>query len=239
MPPLKHSVQASTGPAWATKTSSLWISDRPATARPSSSIVESIRLEASRYVGDRTRPSALGALVEGALAFALDDAALARCEHIELRIHRDGSASVCHDGPGFEPQRASRGLQRWPWLRQTPEGELVLTRSMAAPVVTNALSHWCHFEVHLRSGIARQAFYRGRPLCPLRIGERLSADAPVQTRVHFRPDPALFKELEFDTDDLYMRGLGAILDLPWVRLTLHDERSGSPPLVIEGVSVPG
>jgi DNA gyrase subunit B len=216
-----------------------WISNRPKPVRPSASLIELIRLEATRYVYDLSRPSALGCLVDGALAFALDDAALARCNSIEVRVHRDGSASVTHDGPGFDPQRASRGLQRWPWLRQTPEGELVLTRSMSAPVVTNALSHWCHFEVHRPQGITRQAFYRGRPLCPLQVGARLSADAPIHTRVHFRPDPELFGELEFDIDDLYMRGLGSLLDLPWVRLTLHDERGAAPPLVIEGASLGG
>jgi DNA gyrase subunit B len=215
-----------------------WITNRPPVEAASRlgrpTIDEDIRRDPNKWIGDVRRPTALGTLVEGALAFALDDAAHARCCAIELRIHRDGSASVRHDGPGFDPQRASRGLQRWPWLRTTSEGELVLTRAIAAPVVTNALSHWCRFEVSSSKGVFGQAFYRGKPQCPVQRVGTLAADAATQTLVRFKPDPIVFAGMEFDVDDLYMRGLGSLLELPGVRLTIVDERSKAEPLVIDG-----
>lgn len=214
-----------------------WITNRPSVtptklARPT--IDEDIRRDPSRWIGDVSRPTALGTLVEGALAFALEDAALDHCRSIELRVHRDGSASVRHDGPGFDPQRASRGLQRWPWLRTTTERELVLTKAVAAPVVTNALSHWCRFEVATTCGVFGQAFYRGKPQCPVQRSGTLAADAATHTLVRFRPDPTVFAGMSFDVDDLYMRGLGSLLELPGIRLAIVDERSRAEPLVIDG-----
>lgn len=220
-----------------------WITNRPSSVTPTRlarpSIDEDIRRDPKRWIGDVTRPTALGTLVEGALAFALEDAALDRCRSIELRIHRDGSASVRHDGAGFDPQRASRGLQRWPWLRTTPERELVLTKAVAAPVVTNALSHWCRFEVATTRGVFSQAFYRGKPQCPVQRSGTLAADAPTHTLVRFRPDPTVFAGMSFDVDDLYMRGLGSLLDLPGIRLAIVDERSQAEPLMIDGSRLAG
>ncbi len=217
-----------------------WITSRPPLVEVSPSklarptVDEDIRRDPNHWIGDVSRPSALGTLVEGALAFALDDAVRGRCRSIEVRIHRDGSASVRHDGSGFDPQRASRGLTRWPWLRTTCEGESVLTKAVAAPVVTNALSHWCRFEISTTKGVFGQAFYRGKPQCPIQRAGALAADSPTQTLVRFRPDPTVFATLDFDLEDLYLRGVGSLLDLPGVRLVLVDERSRAEPQVIEG-----
>lgn len=213
-----------------------WISNRPPSAgklaRPS--VTEDIRRSPAAWIGDVRRPTALGTLVDGAMAFALEDAVLGRCRWIELRVHRDGSASVRHEGPGFDVQRASRGLQRSPWLRTTAEGELILTKQVGSPVVTNALSHWCRFEVATREGVFGQAFYRGKPQCPVQRLGALAADLPSSTLVRFRPDPSVFESTSFDVDDLYMRGLGCLYELPALRLVLIDERSRAEPLVIDG-----
>ena len=148
-------------------------------------------------------------------------------------MRRDGSASVTHAGPGYDPQRASRGLQRWPWLRRSLDGEVMLTQSLAAPVVTCALSHWCRLEIRRADGIWRQAFYRGQPECPL-VVDAPRPDLPTQTSLAFRPDPEVFGELSFDIDDLYMRGLGLLMELRELELHIHDERTKTPPLVMIG-----
>ena len=110
-----------------------WISDHPPTPRQPERIIANIRADPAASVGDLTRPAALGTLLEGAMAFALDDAIDSHCEAIEVRLQRDGSAVVEHAGPGYDPTRAIRGCQRWPWLRRSPAGEVMLTRSFAAP----------------------------------------------------------------------------------------------------------
>ena len=213
--------------------SDVWVSTQPRRPRERPRIIANIRANPERSVGDVTRKAALGTMLEGAMSFALDDAIDAKAEVIEIRLRRDGSAEVTHAGPGFDPQRAARGLQNWPWLRRSPDGEVILTQSLAAPVVTCALSHWCQIEIRRRDGVWRQAFYRGEPECPLTL------DAPepglrTQTSVSFRPDPEIFGELGFDIDDLYMRGLGLLMELHMVELHIHDERTRVPPLVMTG-----
>ncbi len=199
-----------------------WVSSEPKTPRERPRIVANIRADPAASIGDIRRPAALGTLLEGALAFALDDAVGDRCESIEVRLLDDGSAMVTHEGPGYPAARASAGLQRWPWLRHSPEGEVLLTQSLAAPVVTCALSHWYRLEVCRARETWRQAFYRGEAECRLRH-EHLTTDTP-HTRVHFRPDPSLFEHARFDIDDLYMRALGLMTELSGVELRIVDER---------------
>jgi hypothetical protein len=224
LPPARHS-----GPL----DERLWISDRPRRPRERPRIISNIREHPRASVGDLSRPAALGTLLEGAMAFALDDAVDGRCEWLEIDLLDDGSASVTHGGPGFSPERAAGGLQRWPWLRRSLEGEIFLTQNLAAPVVTCALSHWCRLEVHRRDGLWRQAFYRGEPECAL---ERKAAneDTATYTRVHFRPDPEIFADRGFDIDDLYMRTLGFLTELPMVEIRIRDQRGRGVSLTMLG-----
>lgn len=219
---------------WST---SEWVSSEPKLPRERPRIIANIRANPSGSVGDIRRPAALGTLLEGALAFALDDAIDGRCEVLEIRLQKNGAAMITHHGPGFSPKRAAAGLQRWPWLRRSAEGEIVLTQNLAAPVVTCALSHWCRLEVRLAQEIWRQAFYRGEAESPLRR-ERV-ASSTTYTRVHFRPDPLVFGEPSFGIDDLYMRALGLMSELSGIELRVIDERYAIEPLVLFGLGPGG
>lgn len=210
-----------------------WVSSQPRPPRERPRIVANIRADPAGSVGDCRRPAALGTLIEGAMAFALDDAIDGRCESIEVRLREDGSATVTHHGPGYSPTRASAGLQRWPWLRRSAEGEIILTQNFAAPVVTCALSHWFRLEVCLADQTWRQAFYRGEAECPLRCEP--VGSARTRTTVHFRPDPLIFADPRFDIDDLYMRALGLMLELSGVELRIFDERCRAEPLCFTGI----
>ena len=210
-----------------------WVSSQPKSPRERPRIIANIRANPLGSVGDCRRPAALGTMLEGAMAFALDDAIDGRCEAIEVRLREDGSASVTHEGPGYPPARASAGLQRWPWLRRSPEGEIILTQNFAAPVVTCALSHWCRLEVCLAHETWRQAFYRGEAECGLR--REHASSTRTRTTVHFRPDPRVFPDPHFDVDDLYMRALGLMLELSGIELRIIDERCRRvEPLIFTG-----
>jgi hypothetical protein len=211
-----------------------WVSDRVRQPRERTRIIANIRDNPTASVGDVTRAAALGTMLEGAMAFALDDAVDGHCEWIDVRLLRDGSGMVTYGGPGYVPERAARGLQRWPWLRRSPDGEVVLTQNLAAPVVTCALSHWCRLEIRRADGTWRQAFYRGEQECPLRREppDRLQG---THTRVHFRPDARVFGPLGFSVDDLYMRGLGFSVELRGIELRIHDERTIASPLIMVGM----
>lgn len=209
-----------------------WISNTPRVPRERPRIIANIRANPAGSVGDLARPAALGTLLEGALAFALDDAIDNRCAAIEIRLFEDGSAMVTHEGPGYAPKRAAAGLQRWPWLRRSPEGEVILTQNLAAPVVTCALSHWCRLELRLANETWDQAFYRGEAECGLR--RKLVRSPLTWTRLHFRPDPLVFGAASFDIDDLYMRALGLTMELSGVELRIIDERDAVPALVFMG-----
>ena len=235
-PELPSAAAASPGLHVTDALQSYWVSSRPAVPRPPRlRIAEDIRREPEKWVGRCSSIASLGTLIDGAMAFAIDDALAGVCKRIEIRIGVDGSAVVSHDGPGFDPRRASQGLQRWPWPQRTPDGEIVLTQARGAPVVTCALSHWCHLEVRRGDGVWRQAFYRGRPECPLRRVSSLGRNS-TGTELRFRPDRTIFSGLAFELDDLYMRGLGYMLDLPLADLHLSDERTRAPTLVITGGS---
>lgn len=214
----------------------VWVSSAPRVPRDRPRIVANIRAKPAGSVGDCRRPAALGTLLEGALAFALEDAVDNRCETIEIRLLNDGSAIVTHTGPGYSPTRASSGLQRWPWLRRSAEGEVFLTQNLAAPVVTCALSHWCRLEIRLEQQRWTQAFYRGEAECALQRQDT-ARSLSTWTRVHFRPDPTVFEAPSFDIDDLYMRALGLTDELAGVELRIIDERCDAPALVFTSTGV--
>ncbi|PRQ09875.1 hypothetical protein [Enhygromyxa salina] len=213
--------------------SRVWVSSQPRRPRERLRIISNIRENPAASVGNIARPAALGTMLEGAMAFALDDVIDRRCEGLEIRLLTDGSATITHGGPGFDPDRATRGLQRWPWLRRSTAGQVMLTQSLAAPVVTCALSHWCRIEICRADGVWHQAFYRGEAECPL-TRDPPKPELPTRTRVWFRPDPEIFGDLSFCVDDLYMRGLGFLMELAQIELQIFDERSNAPPLIMYG-----
>jgi DNA gyrase subunit B len=165
--------------------------DDPSTA------IEAVRTRPGMYVG------CLGG--DGVLTMALDVIANAcdqhfagRCSLIEIDVAPNGTITVADDGPGLRVHGGS-GLPPLPVLltqpsdRPTVDGHrphVHLGRGGLGLFVVNALSE--RFELTtVRDGVEAKTIYaRGHEVEPLATAP---TTRPTGTRIHFRPDPTIFR----------------------------------------------
>lgn len=192
-----------------------------------------IRKRPGNYIGD-TGPKGLHHLVYELVYNSVDEALAGYCRNILVKIHPDGSLSVADDGRGIPVDlHAESGKSTL---------ELVLTtvgagakfdkgayktsaglHGMGAKAVT-ALSEWTEAEVRRGGKVFVQEYERGYATTPVKeLGS--STGSRTGTKVTFKPDPEIFKDLQFDFDILetHLRELAFLNKGLTIRLT--DERT--------------
>jgi len=172
---------------------------------------EHVRKRPSMYIGD-TGLRGLHHLVYEVVDNSIDEAMAGMCVNIAVTIHEDGSVSTEDDGRGF-PVGIKPGYNM-------SALELCLTRLGAGAKfdrdsykvsgglhgvgvsVVNALSEWLRVRT-LRGGRCwTMAFERGKTTEPL---TDVGAAERAGTLVRFKPDPEIFREVEFHRDILSKR----------------------------------
>ena len=194
--------------------------------------IEAIRQRPGMYVGD-TGLKGLHHLVQEVVDNSIDEAMQGECKVIQVRLHPDGSCSVTDDGRGIPvgipPNETRPGL------------EIVLTKIHAGGkfdnnsykasaglhgvgvTAVNALSEWLEATVWREGFEWFQKHRRGKPAADM---ERRAATEQHGTKIHFHPDPMIFKELTLTYDTLARRLRELAFLNKGVKIELHDERSG-------------
>lgn len=166
--------------------------------------LEPVRKRPGMYIGS-TDERGLQHLITEIVDNSIDEALAGFCNHIEVRINKDGSCTVEDNGRGIPT-----GIHQ-------PEGissvELVLTKLHAGGKfggggytisgglhgvglsVVNALSEWLTVDVYQNGKIHHQEYKRGAPTGPLTVvGETIGTG----TKVTFKPDSEIFETVVFD-----------------------------------------
>ena len=166
--------------------------------------LEPVRKRPGMYIGS-TDERGLQHLITEIVDNSIDEALAGFCNHIEVRINKDGSCTVEDNGRGIPT-----GIHQ-------PEGissvELVLTKLHAGGKfggggytisgglhgvglsVVNALSEWLTVDVYQNGKIHHQEYKRGAPTGPLEVvGETIGTG----TKVTFKPDAEIFETVVFD-----------------------------------------
>ena len=166
--------------------------------------LEPVRKRPGMYIGS-TDERGLQHLITEIVDNSIDEALAGFCNHIEVRLNKDGSCTVEDNGRGIPT-----GIHQ-------PEGissvELVLTKLHAGGKfggggytisgglhgvglsVVNALSEWLTVDVYQNGKIHHQEYKRGAPTGPLTVvGETISNG----TKVTFKPDAEIFETVVFD-----------------------------------------
>src|SRR5262249_33488991 len=163
-----------------------------------------IRLRPGMYIGD-TASSGLHHLVYELVYNSVDEAMEGYCRLIHVKVNHDGSLSVTDDGRGI-PVEPHPEIGR-------PILELVMTvtgagakfdkrayksslglHGMGAKAVT-ALSEWSEAEVRRNGRVYLQEYERGKPITEVK--DMGAAGHRTGTRVTFKPDPEIFRNVEF------------------------------------------
>lgn len=173
--------------------------------------LEAVRKRPSMYIGD-TSSRGLHRLVYEVVDNSVDEIMAGKCKGIDVVLHVDGSVTVIDDGRGI-PVDLHKSERK-------PALEVVMTMLHAGGKfdhrtykvagglhgvgisVVNALSEWLEVEVWRGGKVFLQQYSRGKPKTSL---ETIGKTKKTGTRIAFRPDKKVFKDIEFSFDTLSNR----------------------------------
>lgn len=194
--------------------------------------LEGVRRRPSMYIGS-TSSRGFHHLLFEVVDNSVDEALAGFCQHIEVVIHKDGSASVTDDGRGIpvglHPKVGKPALEvalttlhaggKFDTAAYKVSGGL---HGVGVSVV-NALSEKLEVEVRRDGGRFRQKFERGKPVTQLvRVGDAQGTG----TMVRFRPDRRIFGDLTWDFDVVAQRLRELAYLNAGLRIDLLDQRDG-------------
>ncbi|NLZ31845.1 MAG: DNA topoisomerase (ATP-hydrolyzing) subunit B [Firmicutes bacterium] len=192
--------------------------------------MEAIRRRPAMYIGS-TGSAGLHHLVFEAVDNSIDEVPYG-CRNIKVLVHRDNSVTVSDDGRGIPVENHPE--------QKRPAVEVVLTTlhsggkfdhkiyKVAGGLhgvgisVVNALSEWLEVEVSRGGKVYWQRFERGEKVSDLKVKGKA---AKTGTKITFRPDPLIFREIEFDNDILIRRLRELAFLNRGVRIVFQDQRS--------------
>ena len=193
--------------------------------------IEAVRKRPAMYIGDTTIRG-LHHLVYEVVDNSIDEASAGFCDKIKVVIHPDNSVSVEDNGRGIPVD-----------MHKTAKKsalEVVLTTLHAGGKfdnrvykvsgglhgvgvsVVNALSEWLEAEVKRENKIYHQRFERGQTKTELKV---IGKAKTTGTKITFKPDKEIFKNIEFSFDILANRLRELAFLNPNIEITLLDENT--------------
>lgn len=195
--------------------------------------LEAVRKRPAMYIGS-TGPQGLHHLVYEVVDNSIDEAMAGFCTRVRVVIHEDGSLSVRDDGRGIpvdiHPEEgrpaAEIALTVLHAGGKFKKGSYQVSGGLHGVGVScvNALSEWLQLDVWRDGSRWQQRYARGEPQVPLTaVGDQ--AEGERGTRVHFQPDPEIFRETTVFSFDVLSRRLQELAFLnPGLRIDLTDRR---------------
>jgi DNA gyrase subunit B len=191
-----------------------------------------VRKRPAMYIGN-TGFEGLHHLVYEVVDNSIDEAMVGHCDHIEIQILSDESASIQDNGRGIPVDTHK--------TENKPALEVVMTKLHAGGKfdhksykvsgglhgvgvsVVNALSEFLEVEVYLEGKVYFQRYERGDTKSELAVIRETKRRG---TKIHFRPDPAIFENIHFDFDTLAKRMRELSFLTKGVTIEILDERTG-------------
>ncbi|MCJ7596062.1 MAG: DNA topoisomerase (ATP-hydrolyzing) subunit B, partial [Desulfobacterales bacterium] len=191
-----------------------------------------VRKRPAMYIGN-TGLEGLHHLVYEVVDNSIDEAMAEQCDHIDIQILSDNSVIVTDNGRGIPVDMHE--------TEKVPALEVVMMKLHSGGKfdnksykvsgglhgvgvsVVNALSEFLEAEVSLDGNVYFQRFEKGQKKTELKV---IRETKKRGTKIHFRPDPEIFEEINFDFDTLARRMRELSFLTRGVRIQISDERTG-------------
>ena len=193
--------------------------------------LSAVRKTPSMYIGN-IEVEGLHRLVYEVVDNSVDEALAGYCDYIKVSLHSDNGVTVDDNGRGIPVGRHK--------TEKIPAVEVVMTKLHAGGKfdhdsykvsgglhgvgvsVVNALSGF--LEVEIRSGgkVYSQSYERGKRKSALAVTGKTRRTG---TKVHFRPDPEIFKNIDFSFDIISQRLRELAFLNKGLKILLEDERT--------------
>jgi DNA gyrase subunit B len=193
--------------------------------------LEAVRQRPGMFIGD-TGPRGLHHLVYEVVDNSIDEAMGGHCRSIAVRIHADGSVSVTDDGRGIPVEiHQEEGKSALEVVLCTLHaGGKFDNKSYSVSAglhgvgvsAVNALSEFMEATIWRDGGEFFQRYVRGRPAAGV---ERRGDSVRRGTRIHFSPDPQIFKDRTFVGETISKRLRELAFLNKGVHIQLADERA--------------
>ncbi len=194
--------------------------------------LEAVRRRPAMYIGT-TGPRGLHHLFVEVVDNCIDEVLAGRATEIECVLHKDDSISVTDNGSGIpvdiHPEVKRPGVEVAMTILHAGSkfggGAYKVSGGLhgVGVSVVNALSEWLHVDVYRDGKIHHQEFARGKRKTELKVTGRTKRTG---TKVHYRPDPEIFGEIEHDPERLTHR----LEELSYlnrgVKITFTNEKTG-------------
>ena len=192
--------------------------------------LSAVRKRPSMYIGNLSSEG-LHHLVYEVVDNSIDEALAGFCDQVQVQIQADNTITVTDNGRGIPIDLHEK--------EGVPAVEVVMTKLHAGGKfdnhsytvsgglhgvgvsVVNALSEFLEVEIRKEGNVYRQRYERGKTVTPL---ETIGTTRRKGTRVTFRPDPLIFKDIDFSYEILVNRLRELAFLNKGVEIAIEDER---------------